>query len=87
MSTRVADLVAQMRENPKGVRFQDLRRVCDHYFGVARQKGSSHCIYKTPWSGDPRVNIQNSHGMAKAYQVRQVLWAIEKKGVPHEMQK
>ena len=27
---------------------------------------------------DPRVNIQNDNGMAKAYQVRQVLRAIEK---------
>ena len=38
---------------------------------------SSHRIYKTPWQGDPRVNIQNDKGMAKAYQVRQVLKAIE----------
>jgi len=28
--------------------------------------------------GDPRVNIHNSNGQAKAYQVRQVLAAIEK---------
>ena len=31
-----------------------------------------------PWAGDPRVIIQNSKGMAKAYQVRQVLAAIRK---------
>jgi len=31
-----------------------------------------------PWQGDPRVNIQNDKGMAKAYQVRQVLKAIER---------
>ncbi len=36
-------------------------------------------MFKTPWPGDPRVNIQNAHGTAKAYQVRQVLSAIEKK--------
>lgn len=66
-----------MRRNPKGVSFQDLCRVCDYYFGEARQKSSSHRIYKTPWQGDPRVNIQNDKGMAKAYQVRQVLKAIE----------
>ncbi len=28
--------------------------------------------------GDPRVNIQNDKGKAKAYQVRQVLLAIDK---------
>lgn len=66
-----------MRRNPKGVRFADLRKVCDHYFGKPRQSGSSHCVYKTPWRGDPRVNIQSSKGAAKAYQVRQVLAAIE----------
>ena len=56
----------------------DLCRVCDHYFGAARQCGTSHRIYRTPWRGDPRVNIQNDKGMAKAYQVRQVLKAIER---------
>jgi len=66
-----------MRRNPKGVRFSDLRKVCDHYFGSPRQAGTSHCIYKTPWPGNPRVNIQNDKGKAKAYQVRQVLLAIE----------
>lgn len=29
------------------------------------------------WPDDPRVNIQNDKGMAKAYQVRQVLKAID----------
>ncbi|MCZ2117685.1 MULTISPECIES: hypothetical protein [Corynebacterium] len=36
--------------------------------------------YKTPWPGDPRVNIQNAKGKAKPYQVNQVLEAIEKLG-------
>ena len=76
--SKVDDLVAKMRQNPKGVRFADLCKVCDSYFGEARQKGSSHRIYKTPWQGDPRVNIQDCEGMAKAYQVRQVLRAIER---------
>jgi hypothetical protein len=67
-----------MRTNPKGVSFQDLCKVCDSCFGEARQKGSSHRIYKTPWQGDPRVNIQNDKGKAKAYQVKQVLKAIDR---------
>lgn len=70
--------VTAMRRNPKGIRFRDLCKVCDFYFGRARQSGSSHRVYKTPWSGDPRVNIQNDRGMAKAYQVKQVLKAIER---------
>jgi len=66
-----------MRDQPAAVRFADLKKVCDAYFGKPRQTGSSHVIYKTPWPGDPRVNIQNAKGKAKPYQVRQVLWAIE----------
>jgi hypothetical protein len=75
---RVDDLLAGMRRNPRGVRFQDLCRVCDAYFGEARAASGSHRIYKTPWRGDPRVNIQDNKGMAKAYQVRQVLKAIDR---------
>ncbi len=79
-------IVIQMRSNPKGIRYQDLCKVCDHYFGEARQGGSSHRIYKTSWQGDPRVNIQNDKGMAKAYQVRQVLKAIERLEVTNDDQ-
>ena len=76
---KVAGIVAAMRANPAGVRFADLCRVCEHYFGDARQAGSSHRVYRTPWPGDPRVNIQEGKGgKAKAYQVRQVLRAIDK---------
>jgi len=63
---------------PRNVRFADLCRVCDFYFGRARQQGTSHRVYRTPWPGDPRVNIQNDRGKAKAYQVRQVLRAIDR---------
>jgi len=67
-----------MRRNPKGINYSDLCKVCDYYCGVPRPVGSSHRIYKTLWQGDPRVNIQNNKGMAKAYQVKQVLKAIER---------
>ena len=66
-----------MKRNPKGVRFTDLKKVCEFYFGSPRHEGTSHCIYKTPWPGNPRVNIQSDKSNAKAYQVRQVLLAIE----------
>lgn len=52
--------------------------VCVHYIGQPRQQGSSHAVFKAPWPGDPRVNIQSEKGKAKAYQVRQVLRAIAK---------
>lgn len=66
-----------MRRSPQNVRFDDLVKVCAHYFGEPRQDSASHKVYKTPWQGDPRVNIQRGKdGNAKAYQVRQVLDAI-----------
>ena len=70
--------VEAMRANPRNVRFSTLKKVCDSYFDKPRSSGSSHFVYKTPWSGDPRVNIQNKGGYAKPYQVKQVLQAIER---------
>ena len=80
----IEDVVEKMKSNPKGIRFKDLCKVCDHYFGKPRMSGSSHRVYKTPWAGDPRVNIQNAKGKAKAYQVRQVLLAIYRLENPDE---
>ena len=56
----------------------DLKNMCVHFFAKPHQSGSSHCVFKTPWPGDLRVNIQNNKGKAKPYQMRQVLPAIEK---------
>lgn len=80
----VNEILEQMRTNPRDIRFAALCKVCDLYFGRARESSGSHRVYKTPWPGDPRVNIQNSKGRAKAYQVRQVLKAIERKELEHE---
>lgn len=74
----IKKILADMRREPANVRFADLRKVCEHYLGPARQTGSSHLIFKMPWAGDPRINIQDMGGKAKPYQVRQVLAAIEK---------
>jgi len=78
MTGLVERKIKQIRRNPRDISYSDLCKVCRHYFGKARQESSSHCVYKTPWQGDPRINIQNDKGKAKAYQVRQVLQAIDK---------
>ncbi len=77
----IGKILEQMKHEPSNVRFSDLQKVCEAYFGKARNSGSSHFIFKTPWQGDPRVNIQNDKGKAKVYQVKQVLLAIERMGV------
>ncbi len=66
-----------MRNNPGGVRFDDALKVATRFFGAPRVKGSHH-IFKTPWPGDPRVNLQQGRGNAKVYQVKQLLAAIDK---------
>jgi hypothetical protein len=63
--------------NPKNVRFVDLLQLCTRHFGEARVRGS-HYIFKTPWQGDPRINIQRDGNRAKPYQVRQVQRALRR---------
>ena len=74
----VAAIPRQMREAPGSTRFRDLCKVCDHFFGTPRQSGTSHRVYRTPWHGDPRINIQNAKGMTKVYRVKQVLLAVSR---------
>ena len=78
MGLGIEGLLAHFEANPQNVKFADLAKVCDSLFGKPRQSGTSHKVYKTPWHGDPRVNIQNAKGKAKPYQVKQVLKAVER---------
>ncbi len=79
----IIEILEKMRANPADVRFADICKVCEHFFGQPRQSTGSHRVYKTPWIGDPRVNIQNAKGKAKSYQVKQVLKAVERLEVEH----
>ena len=74
----VADILVEMRNNPRNIRFSDAVKVAKTHFGPPRRSGSHH-VFRTPWPGDPRVNLQEtSDGKAKAYQVRQILAAIDR---------
>ncbi len=84
---QVENILKQLKQNQANVRFADLCKVCDHYFGKARQSASSHRIYRTPWQGDPRVNIQDNKGKAKACQVKQVILAVERLEVENATKK
>ncbi|MBC8418994.1 MAG: toxin HicA [Desulfobacteraceae bacterium] len=74
----IQKILVKMRLSPFNVRFGDVCRVCDHYFGEPRQKGTSHRIFKVPRIYPPLINIQNFKGKVKEYQARQVLGAIDK---------
>ena len=69
---------AEELEGEKQIRFSRILKICENFFGDYRISGSHH-IFKTPWQGDPRINLQKVKGsFAKPYQVRQVLRALRK---------
>ena len=71
-------LLQSIRNNPGDVRFADALKVAERYFGKPRIHGS-HRKFSVPWSGEPEVNLQEGkNGKAKAYQVRQLIAAIER---------
>ena len=77
MAKVLEDAIDALESNPKGVKFSELSKTLDEWFGEPRKRGS-HRIYRTPWQGDPRLNIQNARGMAKPYQVRQAIRSLRK---------
>lgn len=80
--------VKELETNEKHIRFSRLLTICENTFGAGRISGSHH-IFKTPWQGDPRINLQKLKGnLAKPYQVRQVLGCLRKlKEVKNEPEK
>lgn len=68
------------RASPKSLTFAEACGLAEIYFGEPRQGSGSHVtIYKMPWQGDPRINLQKGEGgKAKEYQVRQLIKAIDK---------
>jgi hypothetical protein len=80
----IESVIKWLNQHPNNIRFKDLCKICDEYFGEARQKSSSHRIYKTLWQGDPRINIQEKDGKGKAYQVRQVIKALRRLEVEND---
>ncbi len=76
---QIDKILVKMRSAPHDVPFDDVVKACEYFFGSSRSKGTSHKVFKMPWPGDPRVNLQRgSNGRAKAYQVRQAMDAIDK---------
>jgi len=73
----VDDAIGELEGHETNTRFQRLVMICTVFFGSPRVKGS-HYIFKTPWPGDPRINLQSEKGKAKPYQVRQVVKALRR---------
>ena len=73
----ISETIAELEKEKGNTRFSKLIKICEEHFGGARVKGS-HYIFKTPWPGDPRLNLQSDKGKAKTYQVEQVIAALRK---------
>ena len=71
-----AELLVAARQNPKGVRFTDLCALATCFgWEFDRTKGSHH-VYKKRGHRS-LMNFQEDSGKAKAYQVRQLIAAID----------
>ena len=77
-----SELLDRARRNPAGLRFTEACALAEAYGWVLtnRRRGGSHVIFKRPGVMQ-LINLQmGENGMAKAYQVRQLVRAIEQEG-------
>ena len=74
---KIEEPIRELESGITNTRFARLLNICKRFFGAYRTVGSHH-IFKTPWAGDPRINIQREGKNAKPYQVRQVIQALKK---------
>ncbi len=75
--TRRQKLIQKARNNPAGIRFEELCLLAEH-MGFHRRGGKgSHIVYEKD-GVEEILTFQDWKGMAKPYQVRQMLAVIEK---------
>lgn len=76
---RCRALVERAKDNPSGFSFRELRELAECFgFHLARKKGSHHIFKRVGYRR--LLNFQDSKGMAKTYQVRQLVSALEELG-------
>ena len=73
----IENLINELTGREKNIKFSRLLKICEDVFGGSRISGGHH-IFKTPWPGDPRINLQKAGNMAKPYQVKQVIESLKK---------
>jgi len=59
----VEDEIERLKRQKNNLRFDDLVRICQYFFGNAKVT-SSHHHFRMPWPGDPRINLQKRKGQA-----------------------
>ena len=83
---KLEEYIEKLEQERVKTRFANLARICQEHFGNPRIKGSHH-IFKMPWAGDPRINLQEVKGYAKPYQVDQVVDALLRLQEMQELEK
>jgi hypothetical protein len=76
-------LLEKALRNPRGLRFEEAKRLAEAFgFRLDRISGSHHIFIR---AGVPQlVNLQNCGGKAKAYQIKQLLKLVEMHNLPLE---
>ncbi|MEW6719835.1 MAG: type II toxin-antitoxin system HicA family toxin, partial [Thermodesulfobacteriota bacterium] len=74
--TQRGKLVDKARNNPAGIRFGELCLMAEHLGFVKRGGKGSHVVYVKE-GVEEILTFQDRHGMAKPYQVKQLLAVIE----------
>lgn len=75
--TRRQKLIDKARNNPAGVRFQEICLLAESLGFTKRGGKGSHIVYEKD-GVEEILTFQNRKGMAKPYQVKQLLAVIEK---------
>jgi predicted RNA binding protein YcfA (HicA-like mRNA interferase family) len=76
---RCEKLEQQARQNPKGVRFKDACALAECRGFTLRRTSGSHRIYTHPDEERPLPLQPDKNGMAKTYQVKQLLELIDRR--------
>lgn len=74
--SKVEKLLAAIRNNPKGVRFNDACKAAQHIGFELRGQAGSHRTYAKAGE-ETLLNFQDVKGMAKPYQVRQLILMMD----------
>ena len=78
--SRGQKLLDKAHRNPSGLRFDEIVALAEAFGFLHRRTTGSHRIHAR--DGIPElVNLQNVKGMAKAFQVRQLLRLVEAYGL------
>jgi hypothetical protein len=75
--TRRRKLIEKVRNNPSGVRFQEICLLAGHQGFTKRGGKGSHVVYEKD-GVEEILTFQDREGMAKPYQVKRLLAMIEK---------